>query len=518
MTGAVMEIKREKLFFDVCVIGGAGSGLTAGLRAKENGAKKVLIIDKMKIMGGTTRFCTGFMALETPHQKRLGVHDTVDEVFSEYIRMTYWHCNAKLVRKWFMQSADLVCWLEHKGVRFKADETLTDRQGKYQIMHNIEGRGNQLINTLLDACQKEGVELMTETRGTRLLTDETGAVDGVVAIQGDKELDIQAKSVIIATGSIAYNQELLERFYPGKDFSHVKIMNAVPHNTGDGLLMAEAVGAGNGHMSTLYIGPHNHPSNMRVGNIMRRPMMLYLNRNGERFVDESIPTHETFPWMRSIAMELQPDRMCFPMMDESIFREMLRRRENLSSTEARQGISKRQDHLATYGQNAQALEPGMDDPCGWLDMLEDDFKDEIARGKDARLAIFNTLDEVAEYIGVDPTVLKTSVAEYNRSCEIKYDGEFLKDPKYLWPLTKPPYYVFKGYQGIDTPVGGILIDHNMRVLDKRHYPIKNLYAAGVCTSGWANNGYGFAGTCLGSSLFGGFSAGKLAAEEAVKQV
>lgn len=508
-----MGTDREITEFDVCVIGGAGAGLCAGLQAKESGAGRVLIIDKMKKMGGCTRLSAGFVAVESHVQKRLGIQITANEVFQEHMRMTSWHCNAKLVRKWYLQSADVVRWLEDKGVRY----TQVEGYGKYKISHWMEGAGNQLVNVLLEACEKAGVELMTETHGTRLLVDDSGAVVGVLAKQGDRELEIHAKSVVIATGSIGYNKELLERFYPGKDFGHVKIMSAVPHNTGDGLLMAEEVGAANGHLSTLYIGPHNHPANMRIGNIMRRPMMMYLNRNGERFVDESIPQYEAWAWMRAIAIELQPDRMCFPMMDESIFREMLRRRENMTYIEAYQGSSKRQDMLEKYGDNAPAIEPAADDPCAWLDMLKDDFKNEIARGEDSRMAICNSLEEAAEYIGADSQVLKASVAEYNGYCENQYDADFLKLPEYLWPLKTAPYYIFKGFQGIDTCVGGILIDHNMRVLDKKHYPIQNLYAAGVCTSGWANNGYSFMGTCLGITLFGGYSAGRLAAEEAMRQ-
>jgi predicted oxidoreductase len=72
--------------------------------------------------------------------------------------------------------------------------------------------------------------------------------------------------------------------------------------------------------------------------------------------------------------------------------------------------------------------------------------------------------------------------------------------------------VFEGLQGIDTCVGGIAIDHNMRVLNRASYPIQNLYAAGVCTSGWANNGYGFFGTCLSIASFSGWYAGKAAAD------
>ncbi len=171
-----MRENREILHFDVCVIGGAGGGLSAGLRAKESGAKKVIIIDKMKRMGGCTRLAGGFMAVETDVQKRLGFHYTADEVFREHMRMSSWHCNAKLVRKWYMQSADVARWLEDKGVCYTKVQgySLVQGEGKYQLIHIMEGAGNQLVNVLLDACEKAGVELMTETRGTRLLVDDTG--------------------------------------------------------------------------------------------------------------------------------------------------------------------------------------------------------------------------------------------------------------------------------------------------------------------------------------------------------
>ena len=217
-----MGTNREILHFDVCVIGGAGGGLSAGLRAKESGAKKVLIIDKMKKMGGCTRMAGGFAAVETHVQKRLGLHYTADEVFREHMRMSSWHCNARLVRKWYMQSADVVRWLEDKGICYTNVQGYSNvpGEGKYQLIHIWREAETRLVNVLLDACEKAGVELMTETRGTRLLVDDTGAVVGVIATQGDHELEIRTKSVVIATGSIGYNQELLKRFYPGKDFSH----------------------------------------------------------------------------------------------------------------------------------------------------------------------------------------------------------------------------------------------------------------------------------------------------------
>jgi flavin-dependent dehydrogenase len=76
----------------------------------------------------------------------------------------------------------------------------------------MEGTGNQLVNVLLDACEKAGVELMTETRGTRLLTDDNGAIVGVLATQGDKELEIHAKSVVIAPAPSATTKSCWHAF------------------------------------------------------------------------------------------------------------------------------------------------------------------------------------------------------------------------------------------------------------------------------------------------------------------
>ena len=491
---------------DVCVIGGAAAGLTAALRAKEIGAKKVLVIEKNKIFGGCARLALVFFAVNTPASRRRGYKLSVDELFLEHMTKTTWHCDNKLVREWYMGGDQLVTWLEAKGVVI---QDVLDQAGIY-ILHDIKGGANALIDLFVERCQDAGVEMMTETRGARLLTDDSGAVTGVIAVKNEEEYEIHASQTIIATGSIGYNQELIKRFYPDRDFSKTKIMTAVKHNNGEGYLMAKEIGAANGHMSVLFIGPHNHGGSMRVGNIMRRAQMICVNRNGERFVDEALHLKESWEWMKSMALDLQPGLECFPIMDESIFRKMLKKRENQKNLEGLQGSSLNDDWAGNYDtKNGKAFAA---DPCAWLDKLEDDFKKEVERGT---MLISDTLDEVADWIGADTKVLKKTIADYNTSCKNKYDAEFLKDPIYLEPLTTPPYYAFMGKQGVDTFVGGIRINHNMQVLNKELYPIRNLYAAGVATSGWANNGYANMGSCLGLSLYSGYTAGRLAAEAAL---
>jgi succinate dehydrogenase/fumarate reductase flavoprotein subunit len=128
------------------------------------------------------------------------------------------------------------------------------------------------------------------------------------------------------------------------------------------------------------------------------------------------------------------------------------------------------------------------------------------------MKIVDTLDKIAEYIGCNAKTLKTTIADYNTYCQNQYDNEFLKNSQFLLPLTTPPYYVFKGYQGIDTCVGGLRINHRLEVLNKALYPIKNLYAAGVVTGGWLNQGYGFWGTEMSFTIYSGYTAGKAAAD------
>ena len=55
---------------------------------------------------------------------------------------------------------------------------------------------------------------MLNTKGTSLITDDTGAVVGAVAETEDSIITFHAKSVILATGGISQNQELVEKYSP----------------------------------------------------------------------------------------------------------------------------------------------------------------------------------------------------------------------------------------------------------------------------------------------------------------
>jgi len=338
---------------------------------------------------------------------------------------------------------------------------------------------------MLKSLKENGIEIRTETRATKLLTNSNGDVTGVVATHGDEELRISAKAVIIGTGSISGNDKLKARFYPGEDMSHVHIMGAQPFATGDGLIMAEEIGADSTHISTLFIGPHGHNTNESVGTLMRRPNLIKINRLGYRFVDEAIcVTRDYYTWMNCLALDRQPDKVCYVLIDEATLRQFQKEKKMYALFESMGGPN-------------------------WLEDLDKGIPDEEKKG---RAKVANTWDEIARYIGCDPGTLKNTISQYNSYCKNKYDAEFLKDPEYLLPLTNPPYYALQGYSGIDTCIGGIRTNHNMEVVNKKFSPIKGLYAAGVAVGNWLSIGYDPFGSCFSFTTYSGYAAGKNAAK------
>jgi len=196
-------------------------------------------------------------------------------------------------------------------------------------------------------------------------------------------------------------------------------------------------------------------------------------------------------------------------MDESIKRDMVEKKEIISGGEKLIGRMSEEDKVGRDNVDDNiAQNYTHESPVKWLDHLEEAIQSEAKQG---RIKIANTLDEIAEWMGADPAILKATTERYNYFCEIGYDADFLKEKRWLMPLKEPPYYAFIGLQGVDTVVGGIRINHRMEVLNRELRPIGGLYSTGVATSGWLGPGYGFPGSELSFSVYSGHTVGKIVA-------
>ncbi len=495
---------------DLCIVGGAGSGLCAAVRARQCGVKSVLVIDKQPKMGGCTRMAQGMFSCDSPVQKRNGDKMlTADECFNFHMAMTNCEPDGKLVRKWLTTTGKVVGWLEdYTGVEFIEAAPWSTGLPSYHM--TAKPTGNDIVNHLLDKCRELGVELINGVRARHLTTDEDGNVIGVQAEGPDGEAwDIRATRVILATGSISANKELVARFYAQDgDMSNVRIMANVPHNTGDGLIMAEELGAANTPVGNLYIGPHNHPSNPRTALLLRRPHTIKVNLNGERFVNEDQIITRYWGWTQAVALNRQPKKMCWGIVDSALLRYWLEHKQNYYPLEMIHGTG-HTNIKDDYGKDdAKSLDRVS--PTKWLDHIMDDIEAEIAAGRIVRC---DTMEEVAAAIGCPVETIRTTIEDYNRYCEQGYDEEFLKNKDYLFPLKEFPMYVMVGHQGIDTPIGGLRIDHNQKVIRKDFTPIPNLYACGILTGGWMGRNYGFFGSEMSYVTYSGYAAGENAARD-----
>ncbi len=146
-----------------------------------------------------------------------------------------------------------------------------------------------------------------------------------------------------------------------------------------------------------------------------------------------------------------------------------------------------------------------------LTKLDKKIEIEAARGE---VKVAGSLEEIAQWMKVDPEVLARTVQEYNAGCDRGRDDVLFKDSQFLFPLREPPYYAIKCHQGFLGTLGGIKINHHMEVLNPQDAPIPALYAVGAGAGGWESDTYclELSGSAFGFALNSGRIAGENAAD------
>jgi fumarate reductase flavoprotein subunit len=463
---------------DLVVVGGGGSGLAAAVAAAQQGVS-VTVLEKRRSVGGNSVRALGIFAAESPVQRRLRVDTSKDLCFQ--LAMDYSHnkINPRLFRAFVNKSGDTVRWLEEQGLRFFDVPYFFPGQ-VIRTWHCPKGGGPAFINVLLRSCQNLGVKIATQIRARSLLTNKGGNLAGVLATRKRDKLKFAAKGVIIASGGYAGNKELLDKYFPlGTENIHRIGLS----HMGDGLLMAMGIGADTEGLGTLQlIGPGLHDS-LTLSYLAKEPDTIWINKKGERFIDETCGLRQ-FESLN--ALMRQPQRVCFTLFDDGIRQYLI-------------------ENGLTSGRGQTYREQRVK-PDAWLD----DLRKETIKG---RAKVANSLDEIAEWMGVEVRQLRATVKEYNEACEHGYDPIFGKNRMFLKPLSHPPYYSLRCYPGLLTTIGGIKINEHMQVIGKNDKPIPGLFACGNDTGGWVADTYdiNLAGVTFGFAINSGRMAGESAA-------
>ncbi|MBN2039622.1 MAG: FAD-dependent oxidoreductase [Spirochaetes bacterium] len=470
---------------DVVVVGSGVSGMAAAITAAEGGAK-VIMFEKQKSLGGTSNFFQGMFAVESEMQRARYISYSKDETFTNLMEYNHWRANARLVRDFVNESGPTISWLMKNGVEFS--DVLSNMPKTPSTYHVVKGEGAALIKHLTSAAKEKGIDIRSGCRVLNLLKSG-GKITGVIAEENDDEIEVTAKAVVIATGGYANNKEWIKK-YAGFDLDKNIMPVGNVDKTGDGIRMAWEAGAaeeGMGLLELFRAGPlgPDFPMKNHIEFATSQPD-LYINQDGERFCDESITFYDTECGNANSRFK---EGYTYSIFDDSIIRRIL-------DVGVERGI-------------------GIDNPPGTKPVnVMTELNTALERGSDQVFAA-DSIEELAEKIGIEPSVLKVTVDEYNGFCEKGYDEHFIKDSKYLWPLKGPKYYAAKIRTVFLGTLGGIKINHKTEVIDKKGNVIQGLYAVGYDAAGMYGDSYCIKASSGASSSFAA-NSGRIAGKNVLK--
>jgi fumarate reductase flavoprotein subunit len=477
----------QNLEAQMIVVGGGGAGMAAALAAAQAGVKKIIVLEKNRHTGGSSAMASGPFGAESPAQKRQAILAPKDELFRREMNWTHMRANPRILRAFIDKSGDTIAWLEKMGLFFYCvPHSPTDDP---QTWHVSKGDGIEILTALARECEKLGVQVLLNTTAQKLLKDDQGRINGVLAEHEGRSIQVMGQTVLISSGGYAGNKEMLKKYC--LDYREELKLAGAP-NMGEGILMALAAGGAPDGLGYLMAGGplaggvlRLGPNNVRVGLgfLSGEPFSVWVNKKGRRFIDET----ESYNYYRCInALIRQPGAVCYALLDSDMIQYITDK--GLSNVPEAKGYSAEQRSPLPGG-------------------LAEAIQSEAEKGN---LKFAEDWDGIARGIGLDPAVLRNTIAEYNADCERGYDPVMAKNRRYLWPLRKPPYYALTCGAVLLNTLGGIKIDENMAVLDQQDDPLPGLYAAGVDTGGWTCDTYcaDLPGTAFGYALNSGRIAGE----------
>ena len=457
---------------DVLVIGAGIAGLSSAMSAKENGAD-VVIIDKMSAPGGTTNLAGGILVCV---DSELFADNRLESDSMEAIK-AYWeermaysgvdsgYPDQERLDSVLADTGKTVDWMVSNGIEF--DATPYSASSRYP-MALANGGGAGLINMLVDACEEKGIELMLNTKGTSLITDDTGAVVGAVAETEDSIITFHAKSVILATGGISQNQELVEKYSPKLTRAGLIPTSAVSH-TGDGFLMALEVGAGTFDVfATPLFSTVVDPELSALTDTSALTIygQLGVNANGDRFGNEAASAG--WDTMDHTASDMiQDGNAPFWYIYDS------------SNADA-----------------VAALEAGVESGV---------------------VAKADTIEGLALGMHVYTDRLVAAYEDYSAAVAAGKDEAFGKDASFLLPIEKAPFYAVKVYPTTFGSAGGVTTTDQGRVTTQDGTVIPGLYAAGEMSNRYFYNENYILAASLGLYSTMGRRAGAAAASDALAE-
>jgi hypothetical protein len=458
--------------FDVVVVGTGIAGMSAALQAADAGAS-VLLVDSGTVLGGSSRHSNGIMmAGGTSLQREAGLTDSPDDLFDEYMLANQWNVVPSLVRRMVDELPVAFEWARHLGVQF-APDLIPAGEERVPRGHAVIGQGQGFVDVLASHVKKSAnIEIAMAQRVDRLVVED-GRVVGVAT--GDDV--VRAAAVVLATGGFGGNPDFYDPYLPlaAENDATWYIAGEVP-TAGDIFGLVEPVDA--------YIDGYDRGAWVLCADFNHEPQaylpgwLVIVNRSGRRFMDEMSPYSVVDPIVRG-----QGNRV-FAIFDHAAKTSATAENIKAATKVNLEGVVR----------------------SHWLEEVLDE---QIEAGE---VKVGETLEELAEKLGIEPGNLAGTVARYNQDAHDGVDELFMKDPTQMVPLEQGPFYGCEMRLSLLALTAcGPAIDAEARVLNGGQAPVPGLFAAGECTSGVIGSLYIGSGNSISNCLAFGRIAGRNAA-------
>ena len=465
---------------DVVIAGIGYAGQSAAIAAHDAGAD-VLVLEKATkdLSGGNSCCAVGGNS----------IWDNADECYTD-LRHAGIDVPEELVNAMVEANKSVKAWLKKLGIELSTRSKATKKTWFISNAETGGTNGYSLYMAIQANVEKRGIKIMYETPAKELIQDPVSKeIVGVVAYEGakgvygegGKKIYIKAKKgVILACGGYEGNQKMWSYFnYPGMEV----FAGGSPYNTGDGILMSSEVGAPLWHMFLKeWMAGCCAPASREIGcaiDCSLRQGHIYVNRAGERFMDETIRFTHRRPHIEPChfrsGVDVRPGlwhgmggypNMPFYLVCDDVYRKkgpFVRGSGGGASGSMFFNIKKLYEWSSD---NSMEIEKG------WIIQAD-------------------TIAELAAKMKIDAEGLQKTVEQVNEVNRTKKDPRFGNTT--LLPISAPPFYGMEMALSLINTMGGPQHNGKGQTLNKEGNPIPRLYSVGelgsffsLCYSGGVN--------------------------------
>jgi tricarballylate dehydrogenase len=488
--------------YDVIIVGAGNAALAAAVSAQENGAARVLVLEKAprEMRGGNTHWSGAVLrfAFDDPRELAPLLPDVEKEYENFYdgvtpyprkdylddlLRVSGGQTDRALSGILVDNSKDTVFWMhEVGGVPMEPAITVAGvRKGNMVIwprglIVRAAHEGVGLSAAWFKTAEKRGIEIRYASAATELLLDGRGRVAGVKVRGADGLEDARAKAVVLGCGGFEANVQMRTQ-HIGPLVGTAKV-RGTPHNQGDGLRMALAIGA---MPWGQWSGCHATPISADWGDFAPRKYTdrsnrlsyhygLMINRKGNRFVDEgedqNLYTYAKF----GRAILAQPGARGYQLFDRKVL------------------------HL---------LEPRYETSTP---VVADTIKDLLAQ-----LDIEDRAQALATVEAYNAAPRAEKAFDPTRKDGHSTRGLSLDKTNWATRLDQPPYHAYSVTGGITFTFGGLKINENAEVIGTDWRVLPGLHACGEMVGGLFYDNYP-----AGAGLVSGATFGRIAGRNAAR--